>query len=383
MSGGRLREYELLKGLSKKYDIYLFVVTNTYPQDKDNIFAVDKYCKEINVFEGVDIKTKNSEYSKYKDQYPDKIIRVISRNAKEYIGSLLATKQIDLIHLESFYMKYYIAEKNNIPIVLAAQNVEFDLLEQEINFFPHLKKDLQKQYSLLKKYEVQAWKFANKCIALTKHDRDIMVKYVPEGKVKAVTNGFDHLNLDPKKAQDDIKVDENTILITGNYQYKPNADAVTHFNKNIFPVIEAQAPDARLMIVGNQPTEEIQRLEQNPKIKVFGNVESLSPYLRKCTLFACPLRIGGGIKVKMLEALAHKCAIVSTSIGAQGIENTKPQGFLEASDDLDFANKVIELIRNKEKRESIQNNTSRVIANLPSWEDSLKSLSSVYESLIN
>ncbi|MBY0501892.1 MAG: glycosyltransferase family 4 protein [Alphaproteobacteria bacterium] len=378
-----MREYELIKRLSKLYNVFLFVVTNTYPEDFKNVIVLKEYCANIKVFPGIDINSENNDYIKYKENYPDKIIRVISDEAKTYLDHLIENKLVDLIHLESFYMKYYVSEKSEIPIVLATQNIEFDLLRQEINYYPQNQQTLEKQYNLLKKYEIEAWKFADMCIALTKYDRNLMSQYIDDKKIQVITNGFDHFQASHHSDFEDLKQDDNSILITGNYQYKPNKDAVLHFCKNIFPNVQKAVPHVKLLIVGNQPTKEIKELEQNAGIEVIGKVESLSPYLKKCGIFACPLRIGGGIKVKMLEALSHKCAIVTTEVGAQGLENTSPEGFLQAQNDSDFTSMAIALLQNKNKRRQLQKNTQNILHNLASWDESVKALSAAYESLIN
>jgi len=345
--------------------------------------ALKDYCTDIKVFSGMDIKSENNDYLKYKETYPDKIIRIISDEAKTYLDHLIENTPIDLIHLESFYMKYYISKKTKIPIVLAAQNVEFDLLRQEISYYPQDQETLIRQYNLLKKYEIEAWKFADMCIALTKYDRNLMSQYIDNAKIQVITNGFDHFKTSYENDYEDIKQDDNSILITGNYQYKPNKDAVLHFCKTIFPDVQKAVPHVSLLIVGNQPTEDIKKLEQYKGIEVIGNVESLTPFLKKCSLFACPLRIGGGIKVKMLEALAHKCAIVTTEVGAQGLENTSPQAFLQAQNDSEFTAMVIDLLQNKNKRRQLQDQTQNVLHKLANWDESIKTLSNAYESLIN
>lgn len=381
-SGGRLREYELLKGLSKKYRIFLWAVTNTFSQDNKNIQFLEQYCDDIKVFEGLNPNINSSEVLEYKKFLPDKIIRIVSRKAELALKYFLKTTSVDLIHIESFYMQRYVTQELEIPTLLAAQNIEFDLIRQELDHFPGKKEQLLFQFSGVKEHEVEAWKNATKCVVLTQYDYDLMSNYVEQEKIHLITNGFDHIKLSEDKFSKDVFYEENTILITGNYQYKPNEDGVLHFCKYIFPKIQKNLPSAKLFIVGNQPTEAIFEQQSNSGIKVVGRVESLTPYLTQCDVFVCPLRIGGGIKVKMLEALMHNCAIVTTPIGAQGIPKKDPPGFLEAKNDDEFGKYVLLLLQNKQKRSEIKDGTKIVLEAFPTWEQSVDALSQVYSELM-
>lgn len=378
MSGGRLREYELIKRLSKHYNIYLVVITKTYDDDHNNINNIHDYCTEVAVFSCLnDIEKKSMEH-----HYPDKILRIISHDAAAYIENILKTSNINLIHAEGFYMTYYLQDNMSIPIVLAEQNIEFNILEQEMNLNNDDSDSLKKEFDLIKKYELLAWERSNACISLTDFDYNIMKRYINKNKIHLIQNGWDHLSIDiENNAISEENLNDKTILLTGNFQYKPNIDAVSYFYNDLFPTVKNRIPEVKLLIVGNQPSDKIRELSLDPAVEIFPNVPDIKAFIKKATVFICPLRMGGGIKVKMLEAISCHVPIVTTKIGAQGLPITNPPGFLVAENDHEFIEQVAFLLEDVEARNMLKTATKSILSELNTWEKSINRLMETYETL--
>ena len=140
------------------------------------------------------------------------------------------------------------------------------------------------------------------------------------------------------------------ILFVGNFAYEPNIDAALYFSNIIFPLILQDVPNAKLFIVGNDPPPQILSLKMNRQIEVTGYVDSVIPFYRMTDVVVCPLRIGGGVKVKVLEALNAGKAIVSKlSIGAQGL-NPRDCQAITVADDVLFAQSVVRLLNDPDQR---------------------------------
>ncbi len=377
LSGGRLREYELVKRISEFYNIYLVVITKTYQDDLANISFIKDYCVEISVFSCLGAHEKRE----LEPVYPEKILRIISYKARDHIENILKNVQIDLIHAEGFYMGYYFPEMKSIPIVVAEQNIEFNILEQEIKLESEDLFFLRNQYDLMKEYETSIWKNVEACVVLTDFDYNIVKKYISEDKIYLIQDGCDHLQYESEVSLDLDSSDDKILLITGNFQYKPNIDAVTYFYHDLFPGIKKNAPDAKLYIVGNQPGENIMKLKNDIDVKVFPNVPNMKSFIKKASVFVCPLRLGGGIKVKMLEALYCNAAIVTTPIGAQGLPVTNPPGFFEASSDQEFIDKVLLLLSDDNARMALKHSTKGILNKLLTWQDSVNKLVDIYDAL--
>lgn len=383
ISGGRLREYEILKGISDDYNVYLVVISKTYDMDVKNAKYLRGICKQVSIFLSFD----ESDKKLLSKNFPKKVKRVISSKAQQCVNEFINSGVIDLIHLESYYMSYFILKGVDCPVVLVAQNVESALLKQELDLINESskKKDLILDFNQTKYYESFCWGVVDKCIALTKEDYDVISTYIDGNKVSLIQNGYDNAQEIELLSAENLQIEnlgKKSIIITGNFQYKPNHDAVLFFISDIFPRIKKYESNAILYIVGNNPSEEISALNSE-SIKVLGRVPNLIDYIRNTAVFACPLRIGGGIKVKMLEALACNAAIVTTSIGAQGLNNLLPKPFVIANNPNEFADQIISLLNSPDRILELKENAKNSLSQLNTWKDSIYKLKELYVGLID
>jgi len=176
-----------------------------------------------------------------------------------------------------------------------------------------------------------------------------------------------------------------TVLFVCNFAYEPNVDAALYFSNSIFPLIRKQVPKTVLFLVGNSPTPEILALmNTNPlssHIKVTGYVESLTPFYESAHVVVCPLRIGGGIKVKILEALKAGKAIVSTSVGAQGlVRNNRALCICDTV--IDFANSVIRFLTKPHERYLQEQAALRLGGTFPTWKQIAEEYTYCYQKFV-
>jgi glycosyltransferase involved in cell wall biosynthesis len=155
--------------------------------------------------------------------------------------------------------------------------------------------------------------------------------------------------------------DNNDIVFVGNMSFAPNVDAVKYFVRAIFPKIVADIPSSRFIIVGKRPIESVLDLSDRKAIIVTGEVTDVREYYQECALVVTPIRFGGGTRVKILEGMAMGKAIVSTSVGAEGIsvENNRDI-ILEDREDI-FAEKCVMLLKNKAQRREIGRHARRLV----------------------
>ena len=186
-----------------------------------------------------------------------------------------------------------------------------------------------KEYYRTFLWERRAWNLASKVVTLTKEEETAVRRLEPNIEVVMIPNGIDHklsisntlelLSSNYNSTSNNshsikehntttlIKIHDNSpiILFVCNFAYDPNVDAALYFSTGIFPIILKQVPNVRLFLVGNSPPTEIRRLAfpKHSHIEVTGYVDSLGPFYEASTVVVCPLRIGGGVKVKLLEAI--------------------------------------------------------------------------------
>ncbi len=147
----------------------------------------------------------------------------------------------------------------------------------------------------------------------------------------------------------------------------PNEDGVLYFAREVLPRIRTAEPDVTLTIVGRAPTPAVRRLAELPGIDVTGRVDDVRPYLADADVYVVPLRIGGGTRLKIFEAMAMGRAVVSTTIGAEGLPVTSGQNIAIADDPEHFAGAVVDLIRDREARRRLENEARRLVSEHYDW----------------
>lgn len=178
-----------------------------------------------------------------------------------------------------------------------------------------------------------------------------------------------------------VQRETNSLIFIGAMHRDVNIDAMRYFCKKILPIIRKEIQDIRLTIVGNDPPEEILRLAGDPGIQVTGFVAALEPYYEQATIFVSPLRIGGGIIMKNLNAMAAGCPVVTTSIGNEGIGAISGEHLLIADDPVRFAEAVLKLLRNKMERMRLAASGQAFVQTQFNLELAIKQFEKVYREL--
>jgi glycosyltransferase involved in cell wall biosynthesis len=374
-SGGRRREYELVTRLARERDVHLLTFTETYEEDLEHSDFFEDLCASVTV-----APVRCSDHR----VYPSEVRRHANRDGRAIVSKILDENAIELIHVESFYLMQHVPEQTRLPIFLQEQNVEYLLWKQraETARHPEVKADAMWEYLRTIEAETRAWQRASLCGAVTREDLAVMEEAVSSAHVRLVPNGFDHLPagaVRPRSAKDGAT---GRVVFVANFAYQPNVDAALYLGEAIWPLVTRRVPTAQLLLVGNAPPPGVQALEMEfPTVRVTGRVPDVTPYLDLADVVVCPLRIGGGIKVKVLEALSRGKAIVTTTTGAQGI--SFPERSMRVVDAPSaFAEATVELLRREDLRHDLEDKARLATQELPTWEDAAMALTSSYRELL-
>jgi polysaccharide biosynthesis protein PslH len=370
LSGGRIREFELISRLSRRFEIHLCTVTKTWEVDNTHVSDMLHYCSTVNLFKAVPLETPQDE------RYSLQMKKHSSHEARSHLSRMLKTNEFDVVHVEGYYLMQLLPSILHVPVLLVEHNIEYLLILQRFKLARSAQERFYfwQEYVYALKWERLFWKRAKVCVTLTNDDKIAMKKLESSIRVKMIPDGIDHL-----RRNDAPKLSENVgknyiapakgscILFVGNFSYEPNIDAALYFSNTIFPLVLQNVPDARLYIVGNHPPPQILSLKSNRGIEVTGYVDSIIPYYEMADVVVCPLRIGGGVKVKVLEALSAGKAIVSTSIGAQGLNHKGGQAIAVADDVTHFAQNVVRLLNDPAQRLRQEHEAVAYAKKLPTW----------------
>jgi glycosyltransferase involved in cell wall biosynthesis len=168
-----------------------------------------------------------------------------------------------------------------------------------------------------------------------------------------------------------------TLVFTGTMDFRPNVDAVTWFAREVWPLIRQGKPQAQFVIVGRRPSPAVQALKSLPGISVTGAVPDARPYIRQSAIYVVPMRMGGGVRYKVLEAMAMGKAVVSTTFGADGIPLVPDRDALLADSPADFAQAVLTLLDDPARRAVLAANGRAFVEAHFDWRKMLSRLDTV------
>jgi glycosyltransferase involved in cell wall biosynthesis len=338
---------------------------------------------------------------------PDMALRLASNAYARRLADWLARETFDVVHVEGIEMAPYLdiidagfSPPSSPPggggqrggasprplIVFDDHNCEY--LLQKRAFLTDLRIPSRwlgavysfVQWQRLLEYEAQACRRADRVLAVSEADAAALRKLVPNVDVTVVPNGIDTRAYQPQISNLKSQIPENALVFTGTMDFRPNVDAVLWFAQEVLPLIRAQVEDVRFFAVGQRPHERLDVLRDDPAVTLTGFVDDTRPYIADAAVYVVPLRMGGGTRFKILEALAMGKPVVSTALGAEGFPVTHGQELLLADEAEDFAQAVVALLDTPEKRESLGQAGRIFIEARYDWRVIVPLVEAVYES---
>ena len=247
----------------------------------------------------------------------------------------------------------------SIPSVLFQHNVESEIWRRHAATAGNPAKNMmyRMEFRKMLRYERAAVCKFQHVIAVSENDRSLMTRWVDGDRVTVVPTGVDLAQYQPDPAASDANASAPLITFVGAMDWEPNVDGVEYFCGEVWPQIKAEVPQARFRIVGRNPDRRVQKWASNSantnddgSIEVTGRVPSIVEHLRQSAVVVVPLRIGGGTRLKIYEAMATGKAVVSTTVGAEGLDVHHGRDIILADDPRSFAQAVIMLLRDRELR---------------------------------
>lgn len=271
-------------------------------------------------------------------------------------------------------------EASPTPVVLFQHNVESMLWRRMAENERSALRKLSYRIEARKMvgYETRTVQRFRHVIAVSEHDRKEMLALAPGCTITVVPTGVDTEQYRPAPSVAGIPP---KIVFTGSMDWEPNIDAVEYFCRDIFPSVLADIPDAQFQIVGRNPHPRLKKLA-SASVEVTGTVPSVAEYLRNATVVIVPLRIGGGTRLKIFEAMAMRKALVSTSIGAEGLDVTNGKDCLIADDAQSFAAAILSVLRDSALRRSYEDNAAALAARYD-WSQIAKRFADALSEAVN
>ena len=385
------RSYNLIREVARNNDVYLVALRHkdktTHPESEvvKAKEELGKFCKEVNI---LDIDTF-SGYNYYllalKSIFTNDPLTVNlfkSKQMHEVIKNLSDRITFDIAHYDTISLAEYINDTRDIPKFLTHHGVEsFMIRRRIINERNYLKKlYLFIESKKLYRYEkYNCSKFVMN-IAVSNDDKNMLSDISPSSNIYVVENGVDVNYFLPKINHDNT----NRLIFAGRLDQYSNRDAIMNFCMNIWPLVKEKIPGIRFTIIGNNPPQKLLDIAKHDKeVEVLGYVDDVRPYFSKATISVCPIRDGGGTRIKILDAMAMGMPIVATTIGCEGIDVAPGKDLLIANTPEEFIKNIEVIIINEKVRESISISARKKAEDRYSWNSIGAKLNRLYEQSLS
>ena len=367
--GAGNRSYHLLKALAREHAVSLVALTTDTGDGTE-----DAMLAEMNLKQVIKVPLSDSLQAKRVQQVLS-ILRGRSRLLDAYhveavqqeLDALFSKDHYDLVLFESVFMADYRLPEGT-PVIIDQHNIEYELLYRT---YQREKSFARKWYNWwesrqLKPVELERCRNAQGVLVTSEREALVLKPLLPDSVIAVVPNGVDTEAFQRVSQEQQFS---DRIVFTGSMDYYPNVDAVLYFARECWPLIRLKVPTATWQIVGRNPLPAVQNLAQLPGISVTGSVPDVKPYLADATVAIAPLLIGSGTRLKILEALAMGKAMVSTSLGCEGLPVVSGKHLIVADQPELFAQAIVDLLQNTEQRMSL-GRAGRELAETYSWQHS-------------
>lgn len=294
------------------------------------------------------------------------------------LDGMLARTRYDIVNVEFCWMAYP-SFPTAARLVLDEHNIEYDILRRTARSETQTARKLYNvvDYRKLRREERAIWRKFDACCLTSERDERLLRRDLPSTRTAIVPNGADTSFFRPQAAPPEPM----TIAFFGQISYYPNTDGLLFFLREVMPRLKQTHPRVTLLIIGMSPPEVISAYEGDDVI-VTGVVDDIRPYLERASVIIAPLRIGGGTRLKILEAMAMGKPVVSTRIGAEGIDVTDGQDILLADSAGEFAARVRQVLDDPVLARQLGGAARRLIEQRYDWQASVQRVEQLYQELL-
>ena len=378
----RVRPYNFIRALAAQGHSIRLVALRP-PEDREApIDELRQACAHVDVFPLSRFRTLLNALAALPTRLPLQAAYSHHPKAEAHLRRLVATGQYDVLHVEHLRGAVLAGRLNRIPRVWDSVDSIAFLFEQTRRHAPRLRQRLIARFELgrTRRFEARAPLQFDQTLVTSPADAEAIRHLASRqlnGRIAIIPNGVDLDHFTPgSPAAANLPV----VLFSGKMSYHANSAAALYLAHEIMPRIWAACPDARLLIVGKDPTAAIRALADDPRVTVTGTVADIRPHLQRATLAVAPMLYGAGIQNKVLEAMACGLPIVATPIVCHSLKVTPEQDILLGDNPDQLANQSLRLLREPTLRHSLGLAGRRYVEQHHQWPEIVRHLVRVYET---
>lgn len=355
VSGGAVETFRTVKGLTAAgHDVTVV----TYCDDADRAERMEREadCRVVAV-PGLPDTTAWTLARNVASRDPHAVMKSRTDRFRRAVDGHLDRTGVDVLHLHTLQMSSLVESlETDVPTVVRFTNVKSELYRQFAAYVDNPAKAgyAHLQYRKARRFEPRVAAAADLALAITREDADRLerlARYI-SGPVSVAPSVLE-TGVDPPGRPPDPPADRPTVTFFGSLDYFPNEDAAVWFADEVFPAVRAAVDDVVFEVVGKDPSARVRALDDRTGVRVTGFVDDIDAAVDRAWVVVVPVRIGTGVRIKLLHAMARGKAVVSTATGAQGVAVDDDVHLRQADDPSAFATAVVELLADPDARDRL------------------------------
>jgi glycosyltransferase involved in cell wall biosynthesis len=368
-TGGRLRSFHIVSELARRHRV---TVLTTHGAGEDPAALAERLpqCERVVSFPHVAPKQGSRRFGvalarSWLSPLPVDVWKARVPAVRAEVQRLMASGAVDLCVADFLVAMPHVRLDRVVPVVMFAHNVEHMIWKRlaAIETRAWRRALLALEWRKMRRYETRACTRARLTIAVSEVDRTLLAALASTARVVTVPTGVDTAYFAPNG----VREAPARLVFTGSMDWYPNEDAMLFFIHEILPAIRRAVPDVALTVVGRDPSARMRAAADAAGVQVTGTVDDVRPWIAGGAVYVVPLRAGGGTRLKIFEGLAMGKAVVSTTVGAEGLPLIDGTHFLRADEPAAFAHAVVSLLRDPHQRAALGKAGRRLVEERYSW----------------
>ncbi|MGQ9524781.1 MAG: glycosyltransferase family 4 protein [Armatimonadota bacterium] len=380
-SGARIRSHNLAVRMAARHDVTIVGYSGAYarpeppePTPLRNIVAVPEPSR----VQGLRLLLQLAASTL--SPLPYAVSKHLSQAMSDAVHSLLASDQFDLVHCDSLPLAPY-AASSGTPKVLDEHNVEWTLWWRHARFTRTIP---AKAYALLqavrmRRFEADVCRLFDECVTVSELDAERLRQTCPLASISVAPNGVDAHFFQSERTPPVL----GRLVFVGSMDWMPNQDGIRWFATRVWPRLHRRCPHATLVVVGRRPSDQVKALASKHGFLLVPDAPDVRPHVAQAEVYIVPLRVGGGTRLKILEALAMEKPVVSTSVGAEGLDVVHGTHLLIADDPNAFAEAVEQVLTDRALARNLATAGRELVADNYNWDRIADMLDRVWERARN
>ncbi len=382
--GGRLRSFNTIAELARRHRVTV-LTTHGPADDTEGLAARLTACERIVSVPHAIPKAGTPRFAaalarSWLSPYPVDLWKCRVPALQAHVREALAAG-VDVCVADFLVAMPNVPAGGRAPILLFEHNVEYLIWKRlhDVERGTLRRALLGIEWRKMRRYEARACRRAALTVAVSEADRALLGAGARDADIRAIPTGVDTTYFHPNGTVEKPA----TLVFTGAMDWYPNEDAILHFMATMLPEVRRRIPGVTLAVVGRNPSARLKDAGKAAGVEVTGTVADVRPHVAEAAVYVVPLRIGGGTRLKIFEALAMGKAVVATTVGAEGLPIVPGEHYVRADDPAEFARAVVGLLEDPDRRRALGDAGRRLVEARHSWERIGREFEALCEEIVS